>query len=259
VAPYDYWFSEPAPKALSELLQRDRTREHYGAVFDWSVFPPTIAAPIWLFLNLWDPADVGMALYAAEIYRADLAPGMPTELPGPAWLCLDVLDAIQTGAHGMPVLVREGRLDPNALGEFVRANPSWASVLSFGKRNGGALAIINDLGTRAAGTVHEEPAAPQAPGNTTPAGDDDVSSFTRYLQGDRSAPQADAQPPAPDPSPLAPVQSPGAMWRDPYANLPPLPLPFPVDNVAGDDLDAMLASLTTEELQQILAEVEAGA
>jgi len=144
----------------------------HAATFDWSNYPPSVQAPIYLWLNLWNPIGVSWSVQEAEIYRADLqdiaTAGEPTSLPGAGWLCLDVLDAMQTGAHGFPVLVTANEsgaavLDKPAFTQFLADHPEWVPLLELGRNNAGMLAIINDLGARAGGKVYAPPPPPPPP------------------------------------------------------------------------------------------------
>jgi len=163
-------------------IGKTKFRWYFGALFDWSRYPATVAAPIWLWNNLFDPTNVSCVAFDAEIYRADRArvdtAGEPTELPGRAWLALEFLDAIVTGAHGMPILVgADGALDVAAFSRFKQANPQWAPLLTFGKTNQGMLAIINDVGAVPGTVVRSDPGSTggvgtgMTPGITATSGD----------------------------------------------------------------------------------------
>jgi hypothetical protein len=173
--PFDvYWVDAvKACKDITNVWQGlDKEFRHWGAVFDWHRYPPSVAAPIWFWLNLGiDPAGIPFVSMEAEIYRADLQKidiaGEPSELPGLGWLCLDVLDAFATGAHGMPQIIdpENGKIDPAGLAAFLNANPAWRPMLSYGRTNQGCIAIINDLGAAGGGRVEipPEPPAPEVP------------------------------------------------------------------------------------------------
>lgn len=165
-APFDVYWTDKIDntcQSINDWFGRTAYIQHYGAVFDWSKYPPGVAAPIWVWLNLFDPTGLSWVVADAEIYRADLqkidVAGEPYELPGSAWLCLDVLDAFATGAHGMPQIVDpvSGRIDPNGLAQFTANFPAWRYLLTYGRQNQAMLALINDLGAVAAGTVSVQP------------------------------------------------------------------------------------------------------
>lgn len=160
-------------KGFSDWSGHDAWISHYIASFNWATYAPSTQAAIWLHLNLFDPTNANWTVADAEVYRADLqtfeSGGEPYELPGAAWLCLDVLDAMITGTHGMPVMIRaDGTIDQAVYTQFMVDHPEWAELLHFGKHGQGMLAIVNDLGAFAGEVVHVNPPAPTPTPTPTP-------------------------------------------------------------------------------------------
>lgn len=195
------------------------TREYFACTFDWTGYPPSVAAPIWVWFFLAPEATtIAWQVQQAEIYRADLqdvaTAGEPKELPGRAWMDLNFLDAIQTGAHGMPQLITinpdgSASLDRNALAAFMQAHPDWASIMHLGLTNQGMLAIVDDLGSQGGAVVHQgtgpSPVGP-APGGG-PTGNANSSGGALFQSmfsnsGDNSG--GDNAPPPPPPAPTLP-------------------------------------------------------
>lgn len=142
-----------AGRAWLEPLPGGLTRERFLASFDWSQYSPGVNAPIWLFLNVFPSVFTTWQKVPAHIYRYDLQPGDPEDLPPLAWLCLDFLDAIHTGAHGFPVLVKldaQGYpiLDRQALADWLRTpqGAPWERLIQDPIGNS-MLAMIDDINT----------------------------------------------------------------------------------------------------------------
>jgi hypothetical protein len=120
--------------------------------FDWSTQNPTTRAYAWCYLNIQQNAwSIPWTKMPADLYRYDLQPGAPARLPPLAWLSLDFLDGIQTGAHGFPILVKTGGgggkvLDHAALDAFLQtpAGKEWAPLI-LDPRGDSMLAIIYDV------------------------------------------------------------------------------------------------------------------
>lgn len=134
----------------------------YLCSFNWSQRTPTEQSYIWLALNLVNDDNAAWQVFPADLYRFDLQPGDPTRLPPQAWLDLNFLDAIHTGAHGMPVFVKpDGRLDFVALATWAAAQDDyrWGQLVSNGASDW-MLATIYDSGAPAPRVVPYEPPLP---------------------------------------------------------------------------------------------------
>lgn len=239
---YFYTLTDHVDRSISDWTGHTARINRWATSFDWSRFPPSVQAPVWLWLNLLDPSIVSWTSQEAEIYRADLQPidsaGEPTALPGPAWLCLDVLDAIQTGAHGMPILVKaapdgSAQLDRSALTSFLDAHPDWRPLFDTGTNSAGMLAIVNDVGARVGGTVYAPPEQPTI--DTPPA-------TPLQPTGDTGAPL--------DPFTGEPIATPTGNYPYPTGGGYPYPTDggYPYGAGYGGDFD--LTWWTAEDLQQ---------
>ena len=205
------------------------------ASFDWSKENPTIRAYPWLYLNVANGAEwITWRKMPADLYRYDLQPGDPTRLPPLAWLALDFLDAIQTGAHGFPILVKTGAgggkvLDHAALSAFLQTpeGAAWAPLI-LDPRGDSMLAIIYDVDRVAPELVPDDGSRTWDP------------QLDREAAADEEALDEEA-PPAEDP-----------YAEDPYAADPYAADPYDPSDPEGEgdlyfDLDAPGEELLEEE------------
>jgi len=125
--------------------------------FDWSVNSPTVQAYPWLYDYVLgkDPLPrhfVGWQSQQADLWRAD---GLPldapgnTYLPGPPWplACIEFLDNLATGGHGMPSFVdSSGKFKNTAFRDWCAANKPWDRLLQVWDRSSGnfLLATVYD-------------------------------------------------------------------------------------------------------------------
>lgn len=106
-----------------------------GGSFDWSTLDPTQQAYALLATHYGQTGFLKWASLPADLWRSDgvlISAGVPSQLPVGPFACLEFLDALVTGVHGVPIAITpDGKVSQAALIALAQA-PNMAPLATAG-------------------------------------------------------------------------------------------------------------------------------